>query len=802
MSEMLAKKILRDLWRAKWQYLAVGMMVFLGVVFLIASYSTYYNLDGSYKNSYRLSAFEDFGVVFNAAPERVADRVLRIPGVTAVEGRLVEDVAIELGKDSTRKLVGRLISVPVGRPPTVNQLKLVSGKLLSGKTEHGVLLEATFAKHNKLVPGDDLRVYRGQAHVNFKIEGIVQSAEYLYVVRSKQELMPMPDTFGVMFISKDVLGPLLGKAGQINEVRVRISDPARLETVMREASRSLAVYRPDPPVPQKDQPSYQMLQQDVKGFRSYAVLFPMLFLGVAAATVYTMLLRMVFQQRPVIGLLRSLGFTRGQVVFHYLSSAIFIGVASSALGVLAGLWLAGVISRFYMSQLQVPYEQVIPRWGVAATGFVIGVLTCVLAGTVPARKSAAIRPAEAMRPVSPTFGRSSVMLDAILPIRHVLWRMPLRNVFRQPRRTLSTIFGMIAGMALMITARGILDSMTSAIDSMISGSYRYDMRVDFIERQSESLLTRVRSWPGVARAEGTLEVPVEMKHGEFTYSSMVTGVNPGSTLLHLQDEAGEPMRISADGGIFGTTLKSRLHLEAGNIVQITLPKQYAKEPPMTREVRVIGFNKEAMATQAYMTTDEVRRLFRRDLELPPNAISGIQAVIDPKYERDIRKRMLGLPYAAAVTSIPEIKKMVVNMMSTMNVFVWIMEAFGVALALAMIFNMITVNVLERISEVATLRTIGVSQAMIAATITAENLIVALMGVGIGIPCGNWFVQMFWRAAQTEEQQDLFTFNVQVSTETFVFASVAILVITVLSQIPALVTVGRLNLAQATKERST
>jgi len=198
----------------------------------------------------------------------------------------------------------------------------------------------------------------------------------------------------------------------------------------------------------------------------------------------------------------------------------------------------------------------------------------------------------------------------------------------------------------------------------------------------------------------------------------------------------------------------------------------------------------------------VGRLFRGDLELPPNAVSGIIVRVKPRSLADVRRRLLALPEAGSVLSVGEIRSLIDAMMGTFQIFVWIMELFGVALAFAMIFNMVTVNVLERTSEIATLRTIGVSRAQVAWMVGTENLALAVLGVVAGLPFGHWFIGWFWLAAQTEEQQELFTFNVALKPETYWVSALAIFLAVAVSQLPALRLLGRLDLAKATKERAT
>lgn len=799
---ILNRKLLRDLAKAKWQYIAIGTMVVLGVMFFNAAYAAYVNLYSSYQSSYKSLHFEDFGVTFNAAPSRVVERIRRIPGIAAAEGRLVEDVALELPSAAKKKkLVGRFISIPTDRTPRVDQLKLLRGTLLHSSTRREILLEASFAKYHSLKPGGEVIAVWGSSRVPLRIAGIVQSDEYLYVVRSKQELMAVPDTFGVMFVSPDVLGSLVGKSDQINDIRATVADPSRLQPIMRLTTSALNAYKPQDPVARVDQPSYQMLMQDVNGFQAYAVMFPAFFLSVAAVAVYTLLLRMVHQQRPVIGLLRSLGFSRGAVVRHYLGIALVVGLISSIGGTITGVLMARWTSASYMGQLQVPVIEIIPRLPVLIGGVLIGVATCGFAGLFPARMASKIKPAEAMRPVMPTFGKGSVQLDRLIPHARLLWRIPLRNVFRQPKRTLSTVFGVIAGVALMMTAKGLLDSSEVAIDQLVSGSYKYDLRLDFIRAQSHSVVSRVQSWPGVLRAEGVLELPVDMRHGTKTYSGMISGQQSGSLLHTLKDANGRQVRPVAGAAIFGQTLKKRLDLEIGDLVEITVPEQFTKENSTKRQVRVCGFAEEAIGTIAYMRQQDLGSLFRKDMELPPNPISGVVVRAATNYQPEVRDRLYDMTDAGSVLSVPEIRALIGNMLNTMRSFVWIMELFGAALAFAMVFNMVTINVLERSSEVATLRTIGVSRRQVAWMIGAENMIVALVGVALGLPIGRVFVEQFWKASQTPEQEDLFTFTMIILPETYVIAALAILIVALVSQFPSLRFINRINLAQATKERS-
>lgn len=794
----LSKKLVRDLWESRSQYLAVGMVIALGVAFFGAAYMSYRNLDESYAASYRALRFEDFSIAFHEAPARVADRLRTIPGVDAVEGRLVQDVAVELGGEKSKKLVGRLIAIPVGRRPTVDDLQVTEGRYPSDRTAREVLIEYSFASQHNLHPGSTLDVLDRGTRTRLKIAGVVKSAEYIYVVRSKQDIMPSAKTFGVMFMGDDVLGEVLAKSGQISEVKVRVSSLASRSPAMREAKRLLSAYRPEEPVPREEQPSYQLLQQDIEGFQLYAVFFPFLFLSVAGLTIYSLLTRLVHSQRSIIGLLRALGFTKGQVVRHYLNSAFTIGVIASLGGTALGLWLASVFTDWYLSFVSAPISVNVLQWDAMAFGLAIGCLVCLIAGYRPALWASSVEPAASMRPEPPGVGRV-IRLDALIPGLRLINRIPLRSLFRQPRRTLSTLAGVIVSLTLIVTAGGLQDSIDAVMSTLTSSLFREDLRVDFVTYEDRSVVEKVRSWQGVSWAEGELDLPMTFHKGALSYDALAIGVPENSRLRSLVTADGEPVRPTEQGAIFGPTLRKRLKLERGDLVVMELPRAFVQgEEPRRIPVRVLGFNEEPIGTLAYLRQSDLRSAVKDDISIPGGGITSVRIMCDPVYAAELKGRLLDLELAGSASMTSELMAMWSEQLGLMRRFVIAMLIFGATLAFVVMFNMVTINVIERESEVATMRTLGIGRAEITWLVTQENLWLCLVGVIIGLPVGRWMCGALIEAAQTEEQQDIFSFGAVIGAQTFWFAVALVVAATIIAEVSPLIRLGRLNLSGVMK----
>ena len=141
-------------------------------------------------------------------------------------------------------------------------------------------------------------------------------------------------------------------------------------------------------VPREDQLSYDSLKADLDGLQDMAFLFPVLFLSVAALAIYILLGRLVESQRVQIGLMRALGYTKAQVLGHFVEFALVMGVIGSASGALLGHLMASALTSYYGEVLALPFIQVTAQWGVTAVGVGVGTVVPILASIVPCWASA------------------------------------------------------------------------------------------------------------------------------------------------------------------------------------------------------------------------------------------------------------------------------------------------------------------------------------------------------------------------------------------------------------------------------
>lgn len=784
-------KLRRDIAASRWQFLAVSVVIALGVAIFIGTYGSYQNLSSSYDRTYDELRMGDLWFEVGDAPAEVVDRVAQVEGVAAVEGRLVEELPIELPEAGPERMLGRFVTLPAERRPEVNDVKVTSGAYFSpGSGERQVLLEKSFADYHDAQPGDSLQIILQEGEpVEFRVAGVAASPEYLWVAKSERDLFIPPSAFGVLFVPYDDLSGPLGREGRINEIAVRFEDGADESAVRTEVESLLAPYDLGRTTDRDNQLSNRLLQLDLDGFEALAVVFPILFLSVSALAIYTLLNRLVQTQRPHIGLMRAIGYSRGQVLRHYLVYGLAVGVVAAAAGVGLGYALSIGITEMYGYFLNVPFisQKLYP--GVLAIGFGAGVLTSVIAGAVPAWGSASTRPAEAMRPPLPTAGRRTILEAIVPPLARVpfLLRLPLRNLFRARRRTVYTALGVGSGVAMVLVAASFLDSYDSMIKLQFDEIQKYDAKVIFTQPVPQSLAGEVAGFEGVAAAEPMVEVPVALSAGGKSHTTVLRGLEADSRLYGTPAPGGGSVS-TGDGLLLTPPVSRMLGVREGDTVTVQPLLGGGEELELTVDAIV----EHPLGDVAFARLDTAQEIARREGLATELLVSFTGAP-----DEGLQGQLLALPGAPTVEYTEDVKDLVRELSDLFFVFVGIMLAFGVALGFAIIFNTITINTLERRRELATMRTIGSGVGRLGAMLTVENVLMGVLGVVVGLPLG-YAISLYFASLYENELWDMPTV---IYTRTYGIASLGALLVLLLAEIPSIRFVRRLDLPAVVREMS-
>ena len=92
----LQRKLWRDLWHLRGQVGAIAVVVACGVAVVVTTRSAYESLALSQSSYYASYRFADVFAGLERAPESIRDEIAAIPGVAAVETRIVAQVTLDV----------------------------------------------------------------------------------------------------------------------------------------------------------------------------------------------------------------------------------------------------------------------------------------------------------------------------------------------------------------------------------------------------------------------------------------------------------------------------------------------------------------------------------------------------------------------------------------------------------------------------------------------------------------------------------------------------------------------------------
>ncbi|MDJ0663764.1 MAG: ABC transporter permease [Acidimicrobiia bacterium] len=780
----LQRKLWRDIGRHKPQFIAITITIFLGVGIFGAAWDSYTNLIASYDQTAIDYRFANLTVA-GGDTQAIADLAAAEPRVESVEMRTMVDVPFRI---EDTKLLGRALGIPSSEQPSVNRLDVSAGEYPTNGDPSTLLVEDHMADHFGLGPGDSFDILVGDAWQQVTVGGVALSPEYIWPARDRQDIITTPDNFGVAFVPEELAEQITGSGP--NEVVIYYfggeADEATtlsLTTAARELG-AINIYT------RAEQPSNNALTEDVKGLEEMAVFFPMMFLAAAGMAAYVMISRLVHAQRPHIGTFLANGFTRGQVLRHYLGYGLIPGLLGAIPGAIVGVLLARLITRLYTSILSIPLTIVDFYWTTLLGAIAFGVVASVLAAFAPALVASRVLPAEAMRGETPSGGgRRSLLERLIPPLRRVptAWRMTLRGVGRNPRRTIYTIIGVVLSLMLVLVSWGMIDTVRNLMDRQFVEIQREDATVFFTGPTATDDVAALVAIDGVAAAEPALTLPVTVSaNGEHYETALM--VLPDDTELHrFADVDNGWIDLPQRGVVLGQATRDLFDIEVGDSVTMTLADGLSVAAP------VAAFVDEPLGTMAYVGRTQAEALAGTSLP----ATSALIAYDEGASAATLRNTITELTQVAAFEDANVLYDLMQRFMILFYAFVGVMLVFGGAMAFALIFNAMSVNIAERTREVATLLAVGTERRSISRYITAENMLVAAMGIPLGLVIGTLAAS----AALGSFNSDLFTFTLYIQPTTYLFASLAILAVALISQVPGLRAIRRISIPKVVKERS-
>lgn len=758
--KVLNHKLWRGIWAGKGQFFAMTLVIAIGISLYISMTTTFSNLGNAQERFYADNHFADHYFHVVHAPEGMAKQIANIAGVERVTARIQQDVAV-IKEDGTRASA-RLTSYPLPLRQQVNSVQLEQGRLFEAYPADGgaeALVDPSYLDANGLEFGDNVEIIAAGRLVPLTVVGTAIGPEFIYAIKDMTAMVPDPKTFGIIMIPLNQAQEVLNLPGQVNQILVQFVPGADTEAIVAEIEGLLRPYGNLANYPRKDQLSHSILDTELQQGRLMAKFFPIIFLSIAAGIQIVLLRRMIRLQRSQIGIMKGLGYGNIAVMYHYSSYALTVSLMGALAGTGLGLLFSRSFNEMYAMFFHLPNVEGYDL-PVVVYSFILAAAVGLAAGLSASLPIVAINPAESMRALAPGKGGRSMLerLPFFWQRLSPLWKMSFRSVIRNRMRSLVTVSGVIAAVALLL----ISFFMNDATNYMMKQYYEKEMLYHYLIRfdrpvKSPELLA-ISRLEGINRVEPFMEIPVKIHYNGKTVKDAVSGQAAQNQLKLPLDAQGRPMDIPDQGIVLGEITARKLGAHPGDTV--TVETAYSIGEPISTPLAVAAINRQLIGSVCYTSLEQANRLLHE-----AGLVSGCMLLVDPGQAELIEAELSDITGINSILSRHKEIDNITSLIQSSLYFVGIMIIFSLILGLAIIYNSIIMSYNERKKELASLLTLGFTHAEVGGLMLKDTLIQAVPGLLIGLPAGRWLAIMYISNIGT----DMFTFPVVISPISYVFS---------------------------------
>lgn len=723
------QKVLADFWENKVRAMLVVASIFIGVfsigMIIVADEILPSSLEQVYQSSnpaHIILQTEDFD-------HDLIDSIARIPGVAAVTGRHTVVVRARLqGEQEWDQL--QLIAIEDPAEAEMKTLTLKAGTLAAGKGD--ILMLTNALADYPVSPGSVLEVELSDGTIRaMPVAGIVSdysagieitlNRRMAYVDESSLEFLHAPATFNTLYVVTE------GDPATIASIQ---AVAAAVEKRVEDSGRVVISEKLQTP---QDHPYGNYIS---------AISVILTFMGILVVVLGSFLIintmnSLMAQQVRQIGVMKLIGAQTRDIVGMYLVLVSLFGFFAFVLGVPASSLAAYLLSDYSaqllngkivgVSMVPITLKQIIIQ---AAVAFIIP----IAASLMPILRGAKTTVVQALDNSLIKSERESTRFDRwIEHIRGVygIMLLAIRNTFRRKGRLALTLFTLSLGGAIFIGVFNVQAMLDKHIDTIAHYS-----AADLFLTFNRSYLTHeivpiAQAIPGVSTAEGWQVLTAQLELDQQVESVFIEAPPDGSALLNgtthtgrwvTEDELntivvnedfrrtfpdlqpGDVITLQVNGydveltvvGIFNYT---GLQDKRGYINARTAADLLGNSTK-TASYRLVT-DDHSLESQIHME-ETVNQVFR-DAGYDVNRVSSLQVIINETGEKI---------------------NIVINVLLVNAILTGLVGSIGLS-------GTLSLNVLERTSEIGILRAIGAHDRIVSRLVIYEGFFIGLVSYVVG-----------------------------------------------------------------------
>jgi putative ABC transport system permease protein len=804
----VTKVSFRGLMSRKLRTGVTALAVLLGVAFIAGSYVLTDTINKSFDEIFDVAyAGTDVAVSSSTTgqgdqaapppfPERYLGAVRKVDGVDKAEGgifsvvRFVDAKGDQLSSSFAPEFVSSTSEKPFdtltytkGRPP---------------RTASETSIDESTANREHLDIGSTLRIAAEAGVRSYKIVGLQRLGDTASGGSSTAQLT-LPEAQS-----------LTDKVGQLDGISVKAAAGVSPKVLASRVDRVL----PPRLIVETGQQAAARQSQDIKDqlkfFRIILLVFGGVALLVGSFLIFNTFSITVAQRIRELGMLRTLGATRGQILTGMVLEATVIGLFGGLVGVPAGIGFAAGLNAIFKSfGIDLPNTGMVIETRTIVVAVVIGLVVTLAAALAPALRATRVSPMAALLEaelpegrgrgrifaavaalltlgglgmaaygllgsvddssaaaglvgggaVATLFGVSMFSPRLVRPLASVIgWplerlrgltgRLARENAVRKPGRTAVTAGALMIGLAVVVFVTVFAAGISASVGNAIDRNFQGD-----IVLQNTDGFSTISSGAGreAAQVPGVKTVSsLSFGGGVYKHNDVnISAVDPRTVndVLSLDWKKGSPSTIASLSGD-QTVLDDAWAKkhDLGPGDTMVVRTPFEKPQPL----RVVGTVKDNADLLGTMVISESLLHHAFGVREPSMTFIKLAPGANAEQVKDQIKRQLKAKFATVdALNQKELKDNQEQQIQQLVSFFYVLLALAVLISLLGIITTLALSIHERTRELGMLRAVGMSRRQVRRLVRYEAVITALIGAILGSILGVIFATLVSRPLADE-----------------------------------------------------
>lgn len=701
----LIKKMRRDLWSYKGQFLSVFVMTFL-CIFIFSGIEELWNSMETNSNSYfEKTKLADVWVSVNSLSDKNIENIEDIEEIKSLDIQ-----AITYGKvlDNKKSADFQIISPEKNN---VSILHIIDGKKYD-KSGSGVWIDSFYADSKGLKIDDTVEIEVNDKVKKEKISGIVMSPEYIGYTGPSSVTPTDHGAYGYMVVGSDLFESLIDSNINYNQIKINLKNQKTSNSIRQKISdilgSNLISY-----TDRETNSNITYFTNKIASVKQVSILFSLIFLLLALLTIYSTINRLVQSQRVQIGTLAAIGFSKNQILIHYLSYGSLISLLGSLLGYACSFFLGKMLIASQQKFHKMP-DWRIPISAISITLIVLVIVICSLGALFASCKLVKSNPALIMKNQNSLSSKKEKNIN--IGFLSYEWNWILRDMIRSKLRVLIGIIGVLGSLVLLLSAFGLRDSVQYSNKYVYGEIFSYNTKVNVKASVDINSIEQLDGANGQWIQENSAELEVD----DSIEMTNLLILDDGNFVKLFDKNASE---FSSEQTIITRKLADRLNIKENSKIRMKLSSDSSYKNYTITEIIDIPYPQGL-----YISKD--------NWEEHDNNFVPTSYLCDKHILKEDNKDII------SVVTLKEQLQSTNEIMQSIYTVIIAMIFASILLSVVILYNLGMLNFVERSKEYSTLKVLGFKNSELFKLVFYDSLPSLITGCVLGLIVGVSFMGVF------------------------------------------------------------